>query len=325
MPRSILVLSLNKHRKVIYVGEDSPADLAGIEVGDRLLRLNGQDLVAKGLFNRLQSELRWGDRATVEVGRGADTLSLEVLFRRSGEEQDESVATDRAPRENEVVVLGMIHGGHRTSDLYSTDILRETLRRIDPDYVLTEIPPDRFDAASAQFEQDGSIEESRVSRFPEYVDVLFPLTEEIQLTIVPTAGWTREMADDRRAKLEEWATSREPQSAEVDAAQQAAEQQIAEQGGEDNPLFIHSDPYDAIVKKGMEPYDRLFNDDLGAGGWTNINKAHYRHIEEALDAHSGEGVRIVITYGAWHKYWFLEQLRLRDDIVLLDAGTFFNP
>ena len=91
-----------------------------------------------------------------------------------------------------------------------------------------------------------------------------------------------------------------------------------------NPRGIHSDRYDAIVAEGMEPHNRLWNDDLGAGGWDNINAAHYALIARALDAHRGEGKRFVITFGAWHKYWLLEQLRERDDVVVLDPLDYFG-
>ncbi len=64
----------------------------------------------------------------------------------------------------------------------------------------------------------------------------------------------------------------------------------------------------------MEPYDRLFNDELGPGGWTNINQAHRALIAAALDAERGRGRRVLITFGVWHAYWFKEQLALRDDL-----------
>ena len=74
----------------------------------------------------------------------------------------------------------------------------------------------------------------------------------------------------------------------------------------------------------MEPYNRLWNDALGAGGWDNINAAHYALIERALDAHRGEGKRFVITFGAWHKHWFLRELRKRKDITIRNAGDFVD-
>lgn len=225
---------------------------------------------------------------------------------------------------NEVVVLGMIHGGHRESETYGIEQLAEAIRRIDPDYVLVEIPPDRIEAATVEFRETGEITEARVRVFPEYVDVLFPLTREIDFEIIACAAWTRPMADARRAKLIEWRTSRPEDTTESDRAQAEAEARIQAEGADDDPLFIHTERYDEIVRAGLEPYDRLFNDDLGPGGWENINAAHYALIAEALDAHTGEGKRFLITFGAWHKYWFLEQLRQRDDIVLIDPRRYFR-
>ncbi|MEM6993265.1 MAG: hypothetical protein AAF721_22320, partial [Myxococcota bacterium] len=159
----------------------------------------------------------------------------------------------------EVVVLGMIHAEHRTSATYGVDTLREIVARVDPDAVLAEIPPDRFGVAMREFQSTGLILEPRVARFPEYVDVIFPMTKDHDFKIVPCAGWSKAMADDRRKKLAEWKTSRPDETAEVDAAMAAAEAAIAKEGAADDPRFIHSERYDTIVEQGMEPYNRLFN------------------------------------------------------------------
>jgi len=37
------------------------------------------------------------------------------------------------------------------------------------------------------------------------------------------------------------------------------------------------------------------------------------------------GERILITFGAGHKYWFLEELRGRGDIRLVDVAPFLAP
>lgn len=222
----------------------------------------------------------------------------------------------------------MIHSGHRTSERYSTDVLADAIRRIRPDVVLCEIPPDRLEAARDEFGRTGSITEPRVSRFPEYVDVLFPLTREIPFEIVACAAWNREMSDDRATKMKAWQTARATEMSEIDDAEKRADTQLAETSkaaglSADDPRFINSDRYDEITKQGLEPYDRLLNDDLGAGGWTNINKAHYALIEAALDKHKGKTV--LIMFGAGHKYWFLERLRERSDVELVDPKQFFVP
>ena len=227
---------------------------------------------------------------------------------------------------NEVVVLGMIHGEHRTSERYGIETLKEVVRSIDPDYWLIEVPPNRLDRAVEEFEATGEIQEPRVIRFPEYVDVLFPLTRELDFEIVPTAGWNPYMADFRTGRLHEiaedpvWAVHWEAYqraSASSDSAVRAG-------GAPDDPRWIHTDAYDAALETRYSIYNRLFNDELGPGGWDHINQAHFDRIATTLDEHRGEGARFLITYGAGHKGWFLRELRKRDDIELLDVGSFLE-
>ena len=234
-------------------------------------------------------------------------------------------AADRAGGiRNEVIVLGMIHGGHRTSASYGIDRVRQIVGAIEPDYILCEIPPGRLARALAEYRETGSITEPRVSVFPEYVDAIIPLTREMSFQLVPCAAWTQEMAQDRREKLARWKTERADDHAEMQVAQERASQRLEAEGYADDPLRMHTLAYDEIVRKGMEPYNRLFNDDLGLGGWDNINAAHYALIERALDQHTGEGKRFLITFGAWHKYWFLDELRKRDDIALRSLHEFIE-
>lgn len=223
---------------------------------------------------------------------------------------------------NEVIVMGMIHGQHRTSKLYSIERVKSFMRAIDPDFILCEIPPDRLETALRQFEQTGKIDEPRVKRFPEYVDAMFPLHSEMHFEIVPCAGWTKTMSDDRQEKLARFKTTRAEDYAEMDRAETQADAQLRKEHLDDDPLKIHTDRYDQITARGLEPYNRLFNDALGAGGWDNINAAHYALITAALDSHKGEGKRFLITFGSGHKGWFLKKLRQRDDIRLRNLSEF---
>ncbi len=102
------------------------------------------------------------------------------------------------------------------------------------------------------------------------------------------------------------------------------EDSLVARHGADDPYFINSAAYDSIETAAHEPYDRLFNSELGLGGWTNINVAHFANIARALDAHRGEGRRFVITYGAGHKEWILRALRQRDDITILEVAPFLE-
>jgi hypothetical protein len=74
----------------------------------------------------------------------------------------------------------------------------------------------------------------------------------------------------------------------------------------------------------MTPYNEHFNQILGAGGWENINAAHFKLIEKNLDERANRGYTILIMFGAWHKYWFLEKLRQRDDIELINLNEYLK-
>lgn len=231
---------------------------------------------------------------------------------------------DSAP--NEVIVLGMIHDQHQTSELYSLEILQDLVREIDPDYWMTEISPNRWVAAREEYAANGRVDEPRVRRFPEYLEGLFPLSRELDFGVIPTAGWTEPMSDFRAAHLR--AVSEDPSRAadwaEYQAGNAAADSAIAAGGAPDDPRWINTDAYDDAYELRLSTYNRLFNEELGPGGWDNINTSHYARISEALDAHRGEGARFLITYGAGHKGWFLRALRERDDIVLLEVSPFLD-
>jgi hypothetical protein len=198
-----------------------------------------------------------------------------------------NTSTRAAGKTNEVMVIGTIHVEHRTSTRYSTDVLRRLLQVANPDFVLTEIAPNRFDAAMREFQQTGKITEPRVVRFPEYVDVLFPLSKTQQFTIVPTAAWTRPMDAYRTAALERVRLdpARRAEWQAYERATATADSLVAIHGA-DNPYFINSAAYDSIQADAHEPYNRLFNSELGPGGWDNINVGHFGNIARALDDHS---------------------------------------
>ncbi len=229
-----------------------------------------------------------------------------------------------ATAKTEVVMLGTIHGAHRTSKRYSLNVLRRVITASRPAVVIAEIPPDRLAAARAGFASTGRVTEPRVSVFPEYVDVLFPLTRTLDFDIVAAAGWTQQLSDFREAALAriENDPARAAQWRTHQNAYATYERMVASRG--DDPQFIHSDDYDALVKKAQTPYQRLFDKDLGAGAWTPINEAHYALIAGGLDAIRGQGKRVVITFGSWHKYWVLAGLRARSDVTLIDPRPLFR-
>lgn len=223
----------------------------------------------------------------------------------------------------QVYVLGTLHGYHRRSERYSLDVLRRALIRAKPDRLLAEIPPDRIAEAYRSFAEEGRVTEPRTAVFPEYVDVAFPLTRTMDFSIIGTAGWTARLARERTAALERIAS--DPARRKQWAQHLSARRKFASvlNGRGDDPLFIHTPAYDAIVEEAQTPYQRFFDDDLGAGGWSQINAAHNALINGALDDMSGTGGVAVITFGTLHKYMILRSLAARQDIVLRDPRALF--
>lgn len=227
---------------------------------------------------------------------------------------------------NEVLVLGTIHSGHKIDSVYNISYLYKLIRQINPDYILAEIPPDRFENAWQGFQRDDSISEPRVLRFPEYVDVVFPLTKELDFEIIPTAGWTFSMAQERSQKLRAISSdsSRIADWTAYVTANKRTDSIYRATGKVNDPYFIHTNSYDSIQDISLQVYNTLFNVELGLGGWENINIAHYWNIEKALEKYRYQGKRFLIIYGAGHKGWFLRELRKRDDIKLLEMTPFLN-
>jgi len=218
----------------------------------------------------------------------------------------------------EVAVMGMIHGRHPTSDLWGFEELEITIRNFDPDIVCVEIPPNRWDRAWRDYTERGVVEEPRVVVFPEYNDFMFRLATDMGFEMIPCAAWTKEMNDLRRSRIEEFETTERfaDRAAEYQRLRNAARERHQPPRDPDDPHYIHSDAYDSAVKAEYEVYDRYLNDWIGPGGWTNINVGHMRVIDRTIAENPGK--RILVTFGAGHKYWFLEHLRDRDDVRLID-------
>ncbi len=233
--------------------------------------------------------------------------------------------SDRAKRSGltRVHVMGVIHGRHRESERYSLDVLRSAVRKAKPDVILSEIPPDRIKKATDTFRETGKVDELRTQIFPEYTDVVFPLSDEMGFRILGTAGWTRKIADDRRAALNDIENdpARADQWAEHRAALREYSRELAGRG--DDPLFIHTREFDRLVEASRTPYQEFFDEDLGPGGWTQINSAHTDLINSALDLISAKGMTALVMFGNAHKYMILRSLAARDDIALLNTRDLF--
>lgn len=280
------------------------------------------------LSGRPASVIITSDRGHAEVGaQDGARVGLVNLGTQKAVDRIEPPAPREGPaRKNELIFLGMIHGEHRTSTRFGLDVLRKMVIAIRPDHWLTEIPPNRLVRATEEFARIGAVVEPRVSRFPEYVDVLFPLLANEGFTVHGTAGWSHPMDRYRRERLA--AIAKDPARAADWRAYQnalaAGEKALAAGGASDDPRWIHTDAYDAAQRVALDVYNTRFDKELGTGGWDTINRAHYANITRVLDSLQGQGVRILITYGAGHKSWMLPRLRERADITILEVGPFLD-
>ncbi len=221
-----------------------------------------------------------------------------------------------------VAVMGMIHSRHPTSASWGFAQLETTIRNFGPDIVCTEIPPNRWERTWRDYTERGVVEDPRVVRFPEYNDFMLRLAVEMGFAIVPCAGWTTEMNDLRNRKVREFETRPDlaARNAEYQERRRAARDAFPRPEDPDDPSYIHSAAYDDAVKAEYAVYDEYLNDWIGPGGWTNINEAHIALINRTIAKNPGK--RILVTFGAAHKYWFLERLRDRRDVTLLDLKPY---
>ncbi|MEE9393038.1 MAG: hypothetical protein V3W41_11085 [Planctomycetota bacterium] len=298
-------------RKVVFAncGTDAVAvlDLDSRRVSYRLVVGDGPTSLAR----RPQSHEIW---VALPKSQSLARLSILTVTRMSSD------SATRRP--TQVGVLGMIHGSHRTSKLWSLGQVADTVRRFKPDVLLVEIPPDRWERAKRDFEERGVIEERRTRVFPEYVDCLFHLAAELKIPIEPCAGWSTEMNDLRRRRMRAFGSEERFEEANDSYRREskAAREERDPKTVQDDPHFVNSAAYDTQTKRELEPYDRHLNEWIGPGGWTNINRAHYTLVDRALTRHAGK--RCLLTFGAGHKYWFLEQLRERFATEIIDLKPF---
>ena len=225
-----------------------------------------------------------------------------------------------------VAVMGMIHSGHLTSQRYGLTQVGEMVRRFRPDVVCAEIAPDRWERIWSDYTERGVIEDPRVLRFPEYFGAMLALSAELGFEIVPCAGWTKEMSDLREVRIKAFETqpaylaARAEYAARLAAVRSRYREPLADI---DDPRVIHSRAYDERQREVLELYDHYQNDLIGPGGWTTINRAHLRLIDRTIRAHRGQ--RVLVTFGAGHRYRILDALRLRRDVLLVPDRELVGP
>ena len=88
-------------RKVIQVSEHSPAETAGVEVGDVVLALGDTEIDASPAMREAIAGYRWGDVAPLRIRRGEEEQVLDVPFRRVAVDEDDEEEDEEAGEEEE--------------------------------------------------------------------------------------------------------------------------------------------------------------------------------------------------------------------------------
>jgi len=86
---SAIKMGEDPYRQVVYVGEDTVAERAGIQVGDVLLTMDGIDLLDKEALNRTVAGRHWGDLSSITVRREGEPVEIPVRFTRSSPESED--------------------------------------------------------------------------------------------------------------------------------------------------------------------------------------------------------------------------------------------
>ena len=230
----------------------------------------------------------------------------------------------RVPGRTEVIVLGTLHGAHRSSQGFSLEVIRDTVRRIRPDVVLTEIPPDRFEAALLELDALGSgvspekISDDWVRAFPEIWGVLVPLRRELNYELVPVSGWKPAVSADRRAYYAKHPEG--PPSASYRSARAAFQSASASHDFRENPRWVNGPEYLELTTHQENALADAADSQLGMAAVRRINEAHWVNIEAAIAAHGG--ARILLVYGARHRWYTQPRIEALSGVTLLPVVGF---
>ncbi len=239
--------------------------------------------------------------------------------------------TEKEKQKTEVAVLGVIHGSHLRSKAYSVDHVVEIVRRFRPESVFVEIPPARFAEILAVVDRKGfrtraaDVKDTTwIRAFPELYRGILPLRHEMKFEVVPVSGWSPEVNADRRSF---WSgAGKSAEQMQRHAIYSRVSREFAairkREGGIENAAFYNSRHYADLRQLERTLWSASFDHGLGRGGEVAINRAHFGHIDKALKTRRGR--RILIVYGAAHRYWFLKELEARSDVQLVDMIPYLS-
>ena len=229
----------------------------------------------------------------------------------------------------EVAVLAAIHSGHLKSKAYSVRVVIDIVRRYKPEIVLVEVPPDQYNASVERIDKTGFKTTKKdlaglrwISAFPEIYRGIIPLRKEMKFRIEPVSGWTPAASGERRKFWKDRGNESDVREMRRvwEAVRSALNEIRARENDTENPKFLNSQHLTDLRQLERTAWSACFDKGLGRGGEVAINEAHWKNIAKQLDTWRGK--RVLIVYGAAHRYWFLRELRRRRDVTLIDIAAY---
>lgn len=224
-----------------------------------------------------------------------------------------------------VYIMGTVHKKHLTETSYSLEVIKKVIKAIDPDVIMVELPPQEHEKSFQSYITETAII-GRVKAFPEIYGAVYPLKKEgMSFEIIGVSAWSAQMASTR-SRLKRELKNDPVWKDRFKQLKEAADKReaIFQLHGKYDPTYIHTDEYDEANKIYTSVNNDLFNDTLGAGGWENINTAHFSLMNAYLQEHSDKEVKILIMFGAAHKGWLKNKLERTPRIQLINISDYFR-
>ncbi len=237
---------------------------------------------------------------------------------------------------SQVVILGTMHGSHRTSTNYSLEVLRKVIVAMKPAAILIEQPPDRDGHPTVRegraTNPGGSVESTIANLAADDLGVnVIPYDREGRDELYQQTGYfARQQA--AHARLSKWLGAQKrdaPDSIAVlaDRLQTEAEgkqDRLSRNGG---PEIINSAAYDMVIVTKHGLFDIRPKLLMAAGErelaeeflfindeWLERNQIMTRHIRETARKFAGK--RLVVLAGAEHRYILRELLAKAPEVEL---------
>lgn len=215
----------------------------------------------------------------------------------------------------EVLVVGTIHGSHRSNPNYSFQDFLNILGTFDPDVICVEIPPSYFRKRSYLLEM--------------MIGTIYGFDNDKD--VYPIDWWTP--GNDRARRSEYMKTdeykAKEKQADEMEKLNNIMQNFEREYGSMDDiwnnnkmgHAFFNGKDYNDYIKEMYAVSMAVYGDGPMNLSYETRNTKMMELIKEVINKHEGE--RIIVLTGAEHKHYFDIALLKQDNMEVLDFNNIF--